>query len=124
VASPAHPLARRREVCFNEMLDYNFVGVAEGSSIQRYLDGHAHRAGKRLNYRVLLRGFAAVCQMVEKNVGIALIPETAALRHARTMDIRLVELKEPWASREFTICVRNYEELPGYTREFIDMIRV
>lgn len=123
VTSSAHPLANRREVRFSEMLDYAFVGVAEGSSIQRYLDGHAQRAGKRLNYRVLLRGFAAVCQMVEGNVGIALIPETAALRHNKAMDIRLVGLAEPWANREFTICVRSYDDLPGYAREFIDMIR-
>jgi molybdate transport repressor ModE-like protein len=123
VAAPGHPLADRRQVRFGEMLDYAFVGLAEGSSIQRYLDGHAQRAGKRLNYRVLLRGFAAVCQMVEKNVGIALIPETAALRHSQAMDIRRIDLAEPWATREFTICVSRYDDLPGYAREFIDMIR-
>jgi len=123
VVSPKHPLAARRSVAFAETLDFDFVGLAEGSSIQKYLEAHAVRAGKRLNYRVRLRGFLAVSRLVEDNVGIAVIPETAALRCKESMDLRIVRLTDSWAKRQLLLCVRAFASQPLHIRELIEHIR-
>ncbi len=123
VVSPKHPLAARRSVAFAETLDFDFVGLAEDSSIQKYLEAHAVRAGKRLNYRVRLRGFLAVSRLVEDNVGIAVIPETAALRCKESMDLRIVRLTDSWAKRQLLLCVRSFTTQPLHIRELIEHIR-
>lgn len=123
VASPRHPLAARRSVGFSEVLDHGVVGMFEGSSIQTYLEGHAARAGKQINYRVRLRGFLAMGRMVENNVGVAIMPDTAAQRCKTTMDIRTVRLTDSWASRQLMLCMRRYADLPLHVRELVEMLR-
>jgi len=123
VVSPRHPLASRRSVAFAETLDYDYVGLAEGSSIQTYLEAHATRAGKRINYRVRLRGFLAASRLVENNVGIAVIPETASLRCIKSMDLRVVHLTDVWATRQLILCVRGFAHQPLHIRELIEHIR-
>jgi DNA-binding transcriptional LysR family regulator len=123
VVSPQHSLASRRSVSFSEVLAYDVVGMFEGSSIQTYLEGHAARIGKQINYRVRLRGFLAMGRMVENNVGLAIMPDTAAQRCQETMKIRAIRLTDPWATRQLMLCTRNFKELPIHVRELVEMMR-
>ena len=102
-----HALAKRSEIAFADVLEQNFVGLDRSSAIQRFLSDKAARIGKPLRLRIQLRSFDAVCRMVESNVGIGIVPETTARRAAKTMAIATVALKDAWALRELTICVRD-----------------
>ena len=102
-----HPLSRRRKIAFREALDREFVGFPAGSPMQDLLNYHAFRAGRRLKLRIRLNGSDLMCQMVEKGIGVAILPETAARRSQQSMAIRVVPLTDTWARRPLTICVRN-----------------
>jgi len=119
-----HSLAKRGEIAFADVLDQNFVGLDRASAIQRFLADKAARAGKPLRLRIQLRSFDAVCRMVESNVGVGIVPETTARRAARTMAIASVALKDTWALRELTICVRDLTDLPNYARQLVDYLRI
>ncbi len=123
VTARHHPLAARRQISFAETLREGFVGLTGDSALQAYLAGHAARAGQRLKYRVRLRSFDAVCRMVERNVGVGVIPERAAARLQRSMAIRRVRLTDPWATRQLRICVRRFDDLPIYARQLIEHLR-
>lgn len=123
VAATGHPLAARRGVAFAQTLDHDFVGMTEGSSIQKYLEMHAAKAGGRINYRVRLRGFMAVARLVESGVGIAVIPETAARRCQETMDLRVIPLADAWATRELLLCVRDFANQPLHVRELVEHMK-
>ena len=118
-----HALAKRSEIAFADVLEQNFVGLDRSSAIQRFLSDKAARIGKPLRLRIQLRSFDAVCRMVESNVGIGIVPETTARRAAKTMAIATVALKDAWALRELTICVRDLKELPNYVRQLVDYLR-
>ena len=118
-----HPLAKRNEVAFADVLDQNFVGLDRSSAIQRFLSDKAARIGKPLRLRIQLRSFDAVCRMVESNVGVGIVPETTARRAAKTMTIAAVTLTDAWALRELTICVRDLDELPNYARQLVEFLR-
>lgn len=114
-----HPLAATRRVAFAEVLDFDFVGLDRASSLQRFLSDKADRVGHRLKLRVQLRSFDAVCRLVECNVGIGIVPETTAVRNAKTMSLHRIELSDEWALRNLTICVRKLEALPLYAQELV-----
>jgi len=118
-----HALAKRSEIAFADVLEQNFVGLDRSSAIQRFLSDKAARIGKPLRLRIQLRSFDAGCRMVESNVGIGIVPETTARRAAKTMAIATVALKDAWALRELTICVRDLKELPNYARQLVDYLR-
>lgn len=123
VTARDHPLAERRELAFVETLREDFVGLTGDNALQAYLAGHAARAGHRLKYRVRLRSFDAVCRMVERNVGVGVIPEHAAIRLQRSMGIRRVRLTDAWATRLLRICVRHFDDLPVFARQLIEHLR-
>ena len=105
------------------MLDYDFVGLDRASALQRFLADKAARAGRPLRLRVQLRSFDAVCRLVERNVGVGIVPETTARVAAKTMAIKAVELTDPWALRDLTICVRDFDALPPYARQLVEHMR-
>ena len=118
-----HPLAKRSKIAFSDVLEHDFVGLDRASALQRFLADKAARIGQPLRLRVQLRSFDAVCRLVECNVGIGIVPETTARRVAHTMAIVAVELTDPWAVRELTICIRSLDELPPYARQLVEHLR-
>ena len=123
VVAREHPLAKRASIGFSEVLDYDMVGLDRASAIQRFLADKASRIGRPLRLRVQLRSFDAICRLVECNVGVGIVPETTVKRSERTMAIAAVQLADPWAFRELTICVRDIESLPPYARQLVDHLR-
>jgi DNA-binding transcriptional LysR family regulator len=121
VVAHTHPLAKRSKISFAQVLDHDFVGLDRASALQRFLADKAALIGRPLRLRVQLRSFDAVCRMVERNVGIGIVPETTARRMAET--VVPVALTDPWAVRELTICIRSFEELPPYARQLVEHLR-
>jgi DNA-binding transcriptional LysR family regulator len=119
VVATNHPLSAVEQIAFADTLDLDFVGLDRASALQRFLSEKAERIGRRLRLRVQLRGFDAVCRLVECNVGIGVVPATTAERHAKTMSIHRIELIDEWAVRRLTICVRRQADLPVYARELV-----
>src|SRR5918998_234455 len=120
VVAQGHPLASNRSLAFAEVLEHDFVGLDRASALQRFLAGKASRVGKPLRLRVQLRSFDAVCRMVEAGVGLGIVPETTARRATRTMAIATVDLDDPWALRELTICIRSLKDLPPSARQLVE----
>ena len=123
VVARDHPLAKRHKIAFSEVLEHDFVGLDRASALQRFLADKAARAGRSIRLRILLRSFDGVCRLVERNVGVGIVPETTARWAAKTMAINAVELTDPWALRDLTICVRDYKALPPYARQLVDHMR-
>ena len=123
VVARDHPLAKRTNIAFAQVLDYDFVGLDRSSALQRFLADKAARVGQPLRLRIQLRSFDAVCRMVECNVGIGIVPETTAHRVSRSMAIAVVALTDAWALRDLTICVRRLRDLPPYARRLVEHLR-
>jgi DNA-binding transcriptional LysR family regulator len=122
VMPPRDGLARLRRVSFHEVAQRDFVGLSDDSALQAHVAGHAARLGVRLQLRARLRNFDAVCQMVAAGVGVAVVPETAALRCRRTMKIGMVKLGDAWATRRLAICVAD-RALPRPVRHLVDHLK-
>jgi DNA-binding transcriptional LysR family regulator len=123
VVARDHPLGVHREIGFAEVLDHDFVGLDRASALQRFLADKAARAGRTIRLRIQLRSFDSVCRLVEHNVGVGVVPETTARIATKTMAITAVQLTDPWALRDLSICVRDYKALPPYARQLVDHMR-
>jgi molybdate transport repressor ModE-like protein len=123
VVAKGHPLAARETISFAEVLDYDIVGLDRSSAISRFLASKASNLGRPLRLRVQLRSFDAVCRLAEKNVAVGIVPYTTARAALKSMAIRVVELSDPWAVRDLTICVRDVEALPPFARQLVEHMR-
>lgn len=119
---PGHPLAGAGTTSFASTLEFEHVGLHEGSTLQHFLARIVAETGQQLKLRIQVRSFEAMCRMIAANVGIGVLPRSVAARYAASMGLDIVELSEPWAVRERSVAVQKLETLPQYARELVDFI--
>jgi len=117
-----HRLAESGEVRFAETLDCEHIGLHEGSTLLAFLRSLMEKNGYERALRIQVRSFEAMCRMVEAGVGIGVVPESAARRHARTMRLSLVRLSDEWALRDRCVAVRDRTALPRSARALVDAL--
>lgn len=123
VTSRRGPLSGRRQIDFVEVGEFDFVGLTASTASQMHISKHAARLGMRLRFRARLRDFDAICQMVAAGVGIAVVPEAAARRCARSMPIVAVRIRDAWANRKLVICARSFKALPRPAKQLVEHLR-
>jgi DNA-binding transcriptional LysR family regulator len=123
VAARRDELARRRQIDFSEIVGRDFVGLTAASALHAHIAGHAARLGARLSYRARLNNFDAIGQMVAAGIGVAVMPEVAAKRCARSMRISVVRIRDPWANRKLAICARSFKALPRPAQQLVEHLR-
>lgn len=104
-----HALARRRKVSFAECLDHEFVGLNRGSSLLELTSRAAQVAGKPMRLRVQLRSFDAMCQMIEANLGIGVLP-AGVLKRPLPKALVAIDLDESWARRHLLVAIATARE--------------
>lgn len=122
VCARGHTLAQHSEVSYEETLDYDHVCLPEASAIHSFLVEAADGVNRRLKMRIQVGNFEAMCRLVQANVGIGILPESAARRQAKASDIYLVRLTNKWAFRDLKICARSLDMLPSFARDLVGLI--
>lgn len=117
-----HALASRKSVSLAETLAFEHIGLHEGSTLLDFLRRQYRRSGYDRALRIQVRSFEAMCRVIEAGVGIGVVPESAARRHAQTMNIRLLDLEDDWATRDRSVLVRDQSALPGSALKLIEML--
>ncbi|MGE0807011.1 MAG: LysR substrate-binding domain-containing protein [Burkholderiaceae bacterium] len=117
-----HAFAQLEEVAFVDTLAFDHVGLHEASAIHAYLRQICEQLHHRWKLRIQVSNFESVCRMVEAGVGVGILPESAARRHSRTMQISIVPLTDEWALRALQICTRSVAALPAFARDLVDLL--
>ncbi|MGE5472032.1 MAG: LysR family transcriptional regulator [Bacteroidota bacterium] len=99
-----HRLAERSTVAFVEVLAEPFVGLHAGSAIHTFMMNAAAQLGGRLDVRIQVRSFNAICRMVAAGVGIGMVPRSSI---AAFDGLKTVEINDAWAPRDLQLCVRS-----------------
>jgi DNA-binding transcriptional LysR family regulator len=123
IAAHHDALANRRQVDFREVVGRDFIGLTASHALHAHLAGHASRLGARLRFRARLNNFDAIGQMVAAGIGIAVMPEVAAKRCARSMPISRLRIRDPWANRKLAICARSFRALPRPAQQLVEHLR-
>ncbi|MBV9559812.1 MAG: LysR family transcriptional regulator [Bradyrhizobium sp.] len=123
VSARRSSFASRRQIDFSDVAGHDFVGLTNATALQLHIGRHAARLGLRLHFRARLRDFDAICRMVAADVGIAVVPEAAARRCARSVPIAMSRIRDSWANRRLVICARSFQSLPRPARLLVDHLR-
>jgi DNA-binding transcriptional LysR family regulator len=122
VVVPTHPLALAAQagaVALAQADLCDVIGLPQGTALQDLWDRRVAQRGRQLNYRVRVGSFDEQCRLVSRGAGIALMPRSAAERHARTLGICILPLSDDFADLALRLCVRRLAELPAATRRLV-----
>jgi DNA-binding transcriptional LysR family regulator len=120
VVPPHHALAGRSTLRFEQVLDYDVVGLQADSALTGLQVAAAQALGRSVRLRMQVRSFDAVCRMVQADMGIGILPAHSVAPHALTMGVRGITLNEPWARRELKLGVRDFHALPLVARQLVE----
>ena len=69
-----------------------------------------------MRLRARAHGVDVVCRMVGLGAGVAVVPESAALRWQDRGKLSVVRLEDTWADRRLLLVVRQLDALPSQAR--------
>lgn len=118
-----HPLSRGKQISLEEAVDHDFVSFSEGNTLNALLARRANAIGKSFKIRARVKGAYEIGRMVESNVGISIMEESAARRCATVSDVHLVPLSDAWSLREVAICIRGLDSLSESARDLVHLLR-
>ena len=116
VVPRGHPLAARRSVRLEDLMAYDFVSLPRGSSLAQRLKTESEVLGRSLKLRIQVRSFDAVCLMVAAGMGVTVLPRDAVKAIARSLDLHIIKLAEPWAERQLLLGLRDVSAAPKPVR--------
>lgn len=117
-----HALADHQVTQLRNALGFAFVCLPAERAMQRFIEEMATRYAMPLKARVRAPSFDAIAQLVAQRVGIALLPEAAAVRFVQELPVRIVALEDAWATRELRICIRDWESLSSHARQLVTFL--
>lgn len=109
VASQMHRIGGQQSVAFADIVNEAFVGLLD-AALEIHLGERASRLGRQMNYRVQLRSVEDVGMLVEAGIGLAILSEVSVAK-LRRLNLAIVPLSEPWASRQLHLCTRDFSAL-------------
>lgn len=121
-----HPLVREAQggpISVARADGCDIVGLLQGSALQDTWDARAQGRGARLNYRVRVPSFDAQVRLVERGVGVSLMPLATAERFARSMAIAVLPMSDTFLKHALLVCVRQFAALPADARELVETLR-
>lgn len=122
VVPQGHELSHEMQIAFSDTLDQDYIGLHEASAIHAFLRQASDQLHRPIKQRIQASNFETACRMIEAGVGVGVLPESAASRHAHSMDIAIVPLSDAWSVRDMQICVRSLEGLPSFARELVELL--
>ncbi|MBW7925154.1 MAG: LysR family transcriptional regulator [Burkholderiaceae bacterium] len=122
VVAEGHPLADETSIDFVRTLDFDQIGLHEASAIHAFVRRVCDDLHRVARFRIQVGNFESACRMIEAGIGVGIVPASAALRHARTMAIRIVPLRDDWALRRLAICARSLASLPSFALDLVELL--
>ncbi len=116
IVPAGHALSARAAIYFEEVLDWDIVGLHANSSISLAMRAAAAQAARPLRQRIQVTGLDAMCRMIDNGLGVGLLPDRAfALMHG-VGRLAAVPLQDAWAHRELRLVARDFDALPVTAR--------
>ncbi|EJN07626.1 LysR substrate-binding domain-containing protein [Herbaspirillum sp. YR522] len=122
VVPHGHALADSQAVHFAQTLAYDYVCLPEGTGLYAFVMQQVRELNAEINMRVQIGNFDACCRMIAENVGIGILPLSAATRLSQQAAVRIVPLADDWALRELSLCARSFDLLPGFARDLVAVL--
>ena len=114
VVPQGHPLAVKKSLFLEEALDYDLLGYFPRHSLEAFLALTYQSLSRPPNVKIQVSNFEARCHMVRAGLGIAVVPERIARAYLADLRLELLQLEDPWAIRQFHVCVRDPANLKPF----------
>jgi DNA-binding transcriptional LysR family regulator len=122
IASPGHPLARRRRVTPRELSEQPFI-VHTAAALREVLDAKLRAVGVTPRVGAEGRHHDAIKKIVERNAGYSLLIKSAVAAELASGRLVALRLKAPPMLAEIVVVLPSRPTVSPLVREFIRFLR-
>ncbi|HEX4339935.1 MAG TPA: LysR family transcriptional regulator [Polyangiaceae bacterium] len=122
VASPDHPLTKRRGLSLADLDGQPFIAFERDIPTRRFVDRLLRRAGASVRYAMELDNIETIKRTVEAGIGVSLLPAPALGAEVRARTLSARKLKESPIERAIGVMYRKNRELPRQARAFLELL--
>jgi DNA-binding transcriptional LysR family regulator len=123
VVPRGHTLAKKREITFEDSLEFDHVGLHSNSSIYVAMREAAAAAGRAIRLRIQVTGLDAMCRMIVNGLGVGVMPRRAFELMQAGSALHCVRLRDAWAVREINLVARDFDALPLTARLLVEHLQ-
>jgi DNA-binding transcriptional LysR family regulator len=117
-----HPLAQQAAVPLAQALDHDLVTLPRSASLTRKVMAAGESVGRTLRIRVQVRSFDSMCRLVASGLGLAILPQAAAMLYADALRLCLLELEGLEIRRRLLLAMRRRSELSPAAAALVQLI--
>lgn len=118
-----HPLARQQSIWFAETLDWDYVALNQGSSLQRRFSDEAIGAGQVLKVSIQVTSFDALCRMILAGLGIGILPLGAITPALLGSSLQAVKLNDAWSQRRLRLGIHRSTPLQPEAKKLLEYLQ-
>ncbi|RZL90368.1 MAG: LysR family transcriptional regulator [Variovorax sp.] len=118
---PDHPLARRSEVTWTEMAEYECVTLAPGSGNRMLIDQGLSAVASRPRWTCEVRHVPALVSLIEAGIGVGAVPHLG-VAGGQQATLASVPLVEPTIVRTIGVTKRRGRPLSPAAQAFHDLL--
>ena len=124
VCAPSHPFAKRRSVAMEEVAAERMIMFDLTSSYYEITQAAFLAAGVKLRGLMELDSIEAAKKMVERGLGVALLPRSAVAREVETKALRRVNMKDAPPMYQSIVAYRRLDsgKAEGIVAAFLELL--
>jgi len=124
VCAPEHPFAKRRKVAMSEVAGEKLIMFDRTSSYYEITQAAFLTAGVKLRGLMELDSIEAAKKMVERGLGVALLPRTAVAREVEAKTLRSVQTEGAPRMYQSIVAYRRLDagKPVGIVAAFLDLL--
>lgn len=123
IVAADHPIATRGTILFSDLLEYEFVSLEKGSSIETFCVLEAAELGRPLKLSIRVGSFDAMFRLVGARMGVGIVPMEIARPRLQENGLVAIDLDERWARRPLVLGIRDRASLSPASRLLLDYLR-
>ena len=123
IVSPTHEFASRGSVSIKDLGDVTFVAHNAPSPYRQKVIESFEKNKTRLNISIELPSLEAIKRLVERGVGVALVPKLTAQAEIAAGQLCSLTVREMKLERKLNIIYRRNSELSHAAKEFLKVAR-
>jgi DNA-binding transcriptional LysR family regulator len=121
--SPSHPFASRGSVSIKELATQSFIAHNAPSPFRQRVIEAFEKNETELNIAIELPSLEAIKRLVEKGVGVALLPKLSTESEIRTGQLKVIRVSEMRLERRLHLIYRRNSELSHAAKAFLKLAR-
>ena len=122
ICHPGHIISSRNSISFEEVLNYDYIGVNQGHSMYYLLLKYSKEIGKSFKMRATVSGWEQVCSIISQGIGLSVMELSAAKRLQDSQNFLIIPLNDTWAIRDFQICTASLADLPYFAKDLVHLL--